>query len=239
MVLSTQTHMTELRKTLLDPQRALTCYAARNDYLQKSTWLQVPIFDAKLSSNTHIGILCDIQRCSLYTSTIIGRVNTDDLFVRPQGDCTNPYNIADASLRLSLSSPELPGVCTFDKDFGIALRHLKELAISANMLDIPANHMIDIHRLNNCIRFYYPLMFEGFSVCVSQLNFCVADICLILFASILSLLERLRTLCTLSTKAVRRSILTQLWMSPIAINRIHSPAHFIQCRHPSLRHSRN
>lgn len=175
MLHSTQTGLLKLRKSLLDPQDALTYYVARADYLQHSTWLQVPVFDTKLNSTAHIGVLCDKQWYSLYTSTIIGKVNTDDLFVHPQGDCINPADISTATLRLSLSSPEIPETCIFDRDFGVALQHLKELAISANAPDIPAKHMVNIQELENRICFYYPLMYDRYSVCRDFLSFHITD----------------------------------------------------------------
>lgn len=166
MSASPKTDLVALRKELLNPVLSDSHYIARPDYLNTTTWIQIPVFDQEKEETVHVSLLFGSEVVRLYTTSIIGRVNADDLRVSPQGDCSQaqPNHITGACLRLSLSSPQIKDYLILDRDFGVALNNLQHLADSLSMQDVNQPHMIDVVKITNRINFYYPLMFERHSV---------------------------------------------------------------------------
>lgn len=164
MSTSPKTDLVGLCKELMNPVLSDAHYLAWGDYLQATTWTQIPVFDHEEEETVHISLLFGSETFRLYTSSIIGRVNADDLCVSPEGDCSSPNHITSACLRLSLSSPQIKNHLIFDRDFGVALKNLQQLAESLSMRDVDRPHMINLSNITNRIEFYYPLMFHRHSV---------------------------------------------------------------------------
>lgn len=141
-------------------------YAARQDYSAAMGWVNIPLQMAP-SIHSQATILLDLSRNSPFLSCVIGIAPAHSLRMEPHGDCNNPSDIANTSLRFILQPPCPRRMPTFHQDYMVAL---EKFALLQDTLpasaEITASHpflQADNHNLSFC----HPLFVRRGQVCAS------------------------------------------------------------------------